>query len=94
MFLSDPRGAPLGILSLDEPRSGRRPTEDDLRLIRVICSHAEQALVSTRRLETASEHQRILSLLLETSPRFSVCSTPSELFELAGGTVVELPFAP
>ena len=93
VFLSDTQGAPLGILSLDEPRSGRRPTEDDLRLIRVICSHAEQALVSTRRLEATAEHQRILSLLLETSPRLSVCSSASELFELAGGTVVpELGF--
>jgi diguanylate cyclase (GGDEF)-like protein len=93
VFLSDTRGAPIGVLSLDEPWSGRRPTEHDLHLIRVICSHAEQALVSTRRAEATSEHQRILSLLLETSPRFSACSTPGELFELAGRTVVpELGF--
>jgi diguanylate cyclase (GGDEF)-like protein len=93
VFLSDSGGAPLAMLSLDEPVSGRRPTDDDLRLIRVICSHAELALESAQRAENTAEHQRILSLLLETSPAFSACSSAPELFELAGGTVVpELGF--
>jgi diguanylate cyclase (GGDEF)-like protein len=88
VFLTDPVGAPLGLLSLDEPTSGRRPTEHDLRLIQVICSHAEQALVSTRRAEATTEHQRVLSLLLETSPAFSSCTSAPELLDLAGRTVV------
>jgi diguanylate cyclase (GGDEF)-like protein len=93
VFLADSHGAPLGMLSLDEPVSGRRPTEDDLRLIRVICSHAEQALESAQRADVTADHQRILSLLLETSPRFSGCATATELFELAGSTVIpELGF--
>ncbi len=88
VFLSDSDGAPLAFLSMDEPASGRRPTDDDLRLLRAICSHAEQALESTKRSEAAAENARILSLLLQTSPALSSCSTTAELFEMAGSTVV------
>ena len=88
VFLSDSDGAPLAFLSMDEPASGLRPTDDDLRLIRAICSHAEQALESARRTEAAVENQRILSLLLQTSPALSSCSTAAELFDLASATVV------
>ena len=93
VFLSDSDGAPLAFVSMDEPVSGLRPTHDDLRLIRAICSHAEQALESARRGEWAAEHQRILSLLLEASPALSACATASELLTMAGRTVVpELGF--
>ncbi|MEA2211084.1 MAG: hypothetical protein QOF83_1032 [Solirubrobacteraceae bacterium] len=88
VFLRDPAGAPLGFLSVDEPNSGKRPTEDDLRLLRAICSHAEQALVSARRNELAAENERMLSQLLAASPTLSACSTPAELLETACATVV------
>lgn len=88
VFLSDFEGAPLGFVSMDEPASGQRPTDDDLRLIRVICSHTEQALESERRTRAAAEHARILSLLLEASPALSSGSTAAELFEMASRTVV------
>jgi diguanylate cyclase (GGDEF)-like protein len=88
VFLRDRAGAPLGFLSVDEPNSGKRPTEDDLRLLRAICSHAEQALVSARRNELAAENERMLSQLLAASPALSACSTPGELLETACDTVV------
>ena len=88
VFLSDSDGAPLAFLSMDQPASGRRPTDDDLRLLRAICSHAEQALESTKRSEAAAENARILSLLLQTSPALSSCSTTAELFDMASRTVV------
>ncbi len=88
VFLSDSEGAPLGLVSMDEPIEGRRPTDDDLRLVRAICSHAEQALESARRSEEAAENQRILSLLLETSPALSACATTGELMSMAGQSVV------
>jgi diguanylate cyclase (GGDEF)-like protein len=88
VFLRDGAGSPLGFLSVDEPLNGRRPTEDDLRLLRAICSHAEQALVSARRNEYAAENERMLSQLLAASPALSACSTPRELLETACETVV------
>jgi diguanylate cyclase (GGDEF)-like protein len=88
VFLRDGAGIPLGFLSVDEPQNGRRPTEDDLRLLRAICSHAEQALVSARRNESAAENERMLSQLLAASPALSACSTPGELLQTACATVV------
>ncbi|HEX8977830.1 MAG TPA: GGDEF domain-containing protein [Solirubrobacteraceae bacterium] len=88
VFLRDGNGTPLGFLSVDVPLSGRRPTEDDLRLLRAICSHAEQALVSARRNERAAENERMLSQLLAAAPALSACSTPRMLLETACQTVV------
>jgi diguanylate cyclase (GGDEF)-like protein len=88
VFLRDAAGTPLGFLSVDEPDNGKRPSEDDLRLLRAICSHAEQALVSARRNELAGENERMLSQLLAASPALSACSTPRELLETVCDTVV------
>jgi diguanylate cyclase (GGDEF)-like protein len=88
VFLSDSEGAPLGLISMDEPIDGRRPTDDDLRLVRAICSHAEQALESARRREQAAENHRVLSLLLEVSPALSACATADELMSIVGHSVV------
>jgi diguanylate cyclase (GGDEF)-like protein len=88
VFLRDSSSAPLGFLSMDEPVSGRRPTEDELRLLRAICSHAEQALASARRNEHATENARMLSQLLGISPALSACSGSQELLEVACDTVV------
>jgi diguanylate cyclase (GGDEF)-like protein len=78
----------LAMVSMDEPVSGLRPTADDLRLVRAICSHAETALESARRTEAAAENARVLSLLLATSPALSACATTDELYSLAARTVV------
>jgi diguanylate cyclase (GGDEF)-like protein len=88
VFLRDSSGAPLGFLSMDEPASGRRPSEDELRLLRAICSHAEQALASARRNERATENARVLSQLLGISPALSACSSAQQLLEAACDTVV------
>ena len=88
VFLRESNGVPLGFLSMDEPVSGRRPDEDDLRLVRAICSHAEQALCAARRNERAIENERILSQLLAASPALSACSTTVSLLETACDTVV------
>jgi diguanylate cyclase (GGDEF)-like protein len=88
VFLSDADGAPLGFLSMDEPASRLRPTDDDLRLISAISAHAEWALEAARRKEKVDENARVLSLLLETSPALSACSSTDELFDMAGRTVV------
>src|SRR5579875_3565090 len=88
VFLSDPSGAPLAMFSMDEPLSGTRPGSDELRLISAICSHAESALTVARRTETAAEHARVLSLLLETFPALSAAPTAEDLLDLAARTIV------
>jgi diguanylate cyclase (GGDEF)-like protein len=91
VFLRDAGGAPLGFVSMDEPVSGRRPNDDELRQIRAICSHAEQALSSARRNARAAESERILSHLLAASVAITTGSkeaTPRELLEIACDTIV------
>jgi diguanylate cyclase (GGDEF)-like protein len=88
VFLSDSDGQPLALVSVDEPVSGQRPGNDDLRLLRAICSHAEHGLESARRAQRTEEDRRMLSLLLEVSPALSACATTAGLLSLAGETVV------
>jgi diguanylate cyclase (GGDEF)-like protein len=88
VFLREPSGTPLGFLSLDEPANRRRPTDDDLRLVRAICSHAEQALCAAKRNERATENGRMLSHLLGASPALSACATAQALLETACDMVV------
>jgi diguanylate cyclase (GGDEF)-like protein len=88
VFLRDSEGAPLGFLSMDEPVSSRRPSDDDLRQVRAICSHAEQALASARRNERAAESERMLSALVAASTALSTCATQEELLHVACETVV------
>jgi hypothetical protein len=47
--LDDADAEPLGLVSLDEPETERRPTTEQLCLLELICSYAEQALRTTRR---------------------------------------------
>ncbi len=88
VFLSDPSGAPLAMFSIDEPLSGLRPTQDELRLTSAICAHAESALTVAQRTEAAAEHARVLSLLLETYPALSAATTVDDLLDLAARTIV------
>ncbi len=88
VHLADAAGAPLGFLSMDEPVSGRRPEDDDLRLLRAICSHAEQALESSRKNEWAVANQRMLAQLLAVSPTLSAHLSIEELLGAVCDTVV------
>ena len=93
VFLTDTTGAPLGFLSMDAPHTGRRPTEDELRLIRAVSLHAEQALESAHRSARPLENERIHSKLLEASPALAASASLSELLQTACETVVpELGF--
>lgn len=88
VFLREPIGTPLGFISMDEPATGLRPTDDDLRLVRAICSHAEQALCAAKRNERAIANGRMLSQLLGASPALSACATTTMLLETASDMVV------
>lgn len=93
VFLTDTAGAPLGFLSMDTPLAGRRPTEDELRLIRAVALHAEQALESAQHTAHTRENERIHSRLLEASPALAACESLSDLLRTACDTVVpELGF--
>ena len=88
VFLEDSRGRPQGFVSLDRPASGRRPGDDEVRLVRALCDHVQHALETANRADHATENQRVLSLLLAASPALTACTTTIELLDLAASTVV------
>jgi diguanylate cyclase (GGDEF)-like protein len=88
VLLHDADGELLGNLSIDEPISGRRPTDADLRLLRAICAHAAYALGNARRTEWAAEMACIQSTLLAASSTLAACTSTSQLLQRACETVV------
>jgi diguanylate cyclase (GGDEF)-like protein len=62
-------GSMLGVLSLDAPSTGRRPTDTDLRVLVAVASHAALALESATAAAEADRHRRVLAGLLEVSGR-------------------------
>ena len=88
MTLDDVNGEPLGLVSLDEPYSERRPTPEHLRLLEVICSYAEQALRNARRSRRLEHERAILARIAEISPKISSCGSRQELYRLVASAVV------
>ncbi|HWD96726.1 MAG TPA: GGDEF domain-containing protein [Acidimicrobiales bacterium] len=81
--LRDSKGEPLGILSIDEPRSGRMPDLNELRLLRAICSHAEQSLENAQSGAGTERHRNRMTQLLGASTRFAQCQSHREVLETA-----------
>jgi diguanylate cyclase (GGDEF)-like protein len=67
--LRDGRGATLGVISVDEPETGRRPTDDELDALVTISSHAALALQIAQNTANDVQHQRMLEQVLEVSAR-------------------------
>ena len=87
VLLEDTDGEPLGLVSVDDPHSGRRPSERDLQRLRVICLYVEQALRTARRARRTEEDTRMLARLSEVSPQLSECGDRRELHRLVIGTI-------
>jgi diguanylate cyclase (GGDEF)-like protein len=81
--LRDSKGEPLGVLSIDEPRSGRTPDVSELRLLRAICSHAEQSLENAHVAAQAERQRDRMTELLRASTRFSECQTYRDVLDTA-----------
>jgi diguanylate cyclase (GGDEF)-like protein len=60
-------GHVLGILSVDGPVSGRRPSDDDLRVLSALAAHAAQAVQDAQAATVAARHRSALEHLLRVS---------------------------
>ncbi|MDP9346209.1 MAG: GGDEF domain-containing protein [Actinomycetota bacterium] len=60
-------GEVLGILSVDEPVSGRRPSDDDLRVLAALADHAAQALEDAQSAAEGARHRKALEHMLRVS---------------------------
>jgi len=69
--MRDQRGLLLGIISVDEPVNGRRPTDDELEVLVSLVDHAALAVEAIREAAESARHQRALQELLAVSSRIT-----------------------
>jgi len=69
--MRDQQGRLLGIISVDEPLSGRRPVDEELDVLVALVDHAALAVEGVREATEARRHQRALEELLAVSSRIT-----------------------
>ena len=69
--LRDARHQLLGVISVDEPQTGRRPTDGELDALVTIARHAALALRIGQEIAEDMQHQRMLERVLEVSARLA-----------------------
>jgi diguanylate cyclase (GGDEF)-like protein len=77
--MRDLRGELIGIISVDEPVSGRRPSDDDLDVLVALSDHAALALEAMREASETRRHQRALEELLAVSSRITGETSSDEI---------------
>jgi diguanylate cyclase (GGDEF)-like protein len=77
--MRDQRGLLLGIISVDEPLSGRRPTDGELEVLVALVDHAALAVEAIREAAESARHQRALEELLAVSSRITGEPSNSEI---------------
>jgi diguanylate cyclase (GGDEF)-like protein/PAS domain S-box-containing protein len=75
-------GRTLGILSVDEPVSGRRLGDDDLRLLAAVAAHAARAIEESQRADRARRRRRALESLVAVSSEFGRDPDPARALQL------------
>jgi diguanylate cyclase (GGDEF)-like protein len=70
-----------GILSVDEPSSGRRPSDEELDVLVAVAEHAALAVESAQEAAEASRHRAALEHLLRVSSRLADSLTPDDILQ-------------
>jgi diguanylate cyclase (GGDEF)-like protein len=87
------QGHVLGIMSVDEPLSGRRPSDDDLAVLGALAAHAAQAVQDAQAAVQAERHRTALEQLLRVSSRLTeTLSIDAILREVCEGIRAALGF--
>jgi diguanylate cyclase (GGDEF)-like protein/putative nucleotidyltransferase with HDIG domain len=74
-------GALLGILSIDEPLSGRRPGDHQLEVLGAVAAHAAVAIEHAQGAEESLRHRTAVEHLLRVSSQLSTRSGAQEMFD-------------
>jgi len=79
--LRDPKGLLIGVISVDEPQSGRRPADDEIDALVAIARHAALALRMAQNTANDMQHQRMLEGILEVSARVAEADDPEDILQ-------------
>jgi PAS domain S-box-containing protein len=82
-------GGLLGVLSVDEPRSGRKPSGDEIDVLVAVAEHAALAVQSAREAAAAQRHRDALERLLEVSTRLAGTGQTQELLQLVCDAIAD-----
>jgi diguanylate cyclase (GGDEF)-like protein len=74
-------GEVTGVLSVDDPRSGLRPSDDDLDALVAVATAAGAALEQAREAAAAAEHQAALHQLLAVSTRIADARSDTDVLD-------------
>jgi diguanylate cyclase (GGDEF)-like protein len=86
-------GHMLGVMSVDEPVSGRRPSDDDLAVLSALAAHAAQAVQDALAAAEAARHRTALEHLLRVSGRLTeTLSIDAIMQEVCSGIQAALGF--
>ena len=77
--MRDQRGNLLGIVSVDEPLDGRRPTDEVIDVLVALTDHGALALEAVREAHETNRHQRALEELLAVSSRITGETSSDEI---------------
>jgi diguanylate cyclase (GGDEF)-like protein len=84
----------LGVLSVDEPASGRRPSDDALRVLGALAAHAAQAIQDAQAAAVDASHRTALEHLLRVSAQLTeTLSVDAVLQSVCEGIAAALGFA-
>jgi diguanylate cyclase (GGDEF)-like protein len=79
--LRDSAGGLIGVVSVDEPDTGRRPGADELDALGSIARHAALALRIAQGTANDAQHQRMLEGVLEVSARLAEADEPEDVLQ-------------
>jgi PAS domain S-box-containing protein len=82
-------GTLLGILSVDEPVSGRKPTGDEIEVLVAVGEHAALAVQAAQEATQAQRHREALEALLEVSTRLTGTWETDELLQLVCDSIAD-----
>jgi diguanylate cyclase (GGDEF)-like protein len=79
--LEDSEGRMLAIFSVGEPRSGRRPSADELEVLCALAAHAAIAIETAQQSARTARHRASLEQLLEVSSTLTAAQSTQAILE-------------
>jgi diguanylate cyclase (GGDEF)-like protein len=79
--LQDSDGRMLAIFSVGEPRSGRRPNNEELEVLCALAAHAAIAIETAQHSERTARHRASLEQLLEVSSTLTAAQSTQAILE-------------
>jgi diguanylate cyclase (GGDEF)-like protein len=79
--LQDSEGQMLAIFSVGEPRSGRRPSDEELDVLCALAAHAAIAIEAAQQSARTARHRKSLEQLLEVSSTLTAAQSTEAILE-------------